>query len=379
MIIMTCKTTLNKPTNQSNEGVMTMTNKLTITYQTDKLNEGVMTMTQPTNHQTNEELGLKKELEAIRLVNQIDVDHFRLDALRNYAIEQVKADKEIPLEEATMQTLLIGDQKECVSDVFPLNMGGYGYYGMIHKIGKVEDKVAYRMIAVDLCEGYPIICLHEGLGKLFDYCEDHQGIFFVDHKQTSPATHLAKLVKEQDDLEYAAYGFYDFHHCPRLTQVKVNGDKISIKARRGDNHDPEEFEQAVMDMILLNKIKQDPQAGHFALIMEMIEDYGAEYLFDYYGIKPFCGCQVAEAIESFEDGSEEWHTFFKHALIDHLEAIENEWYDEEEIVDHAFYFSTYLRLEPITLFEVEKLAEALNLYLRWYFEIDLIIEDKKVA
>ena len=281
-----------------------MTNKLTITYQTDKMNEGVMTMTSKANHQASAPCALQKELNTIRLISKTNLDAFRFEALRNYAIKQVTADKDVSLDQAQMHLISIEGQKESISDVFSVEIGGYRYYGMIHKIGMVEDKIAYRMIAVDVIGGYPVICEHEGLGKLFDYCEDHQGVFFINPKETTPIDYVKKLVKQQDLLEYGAYGFYEFDQCPPLTQVIVNNFDVLINESEGDIFDKELFEQAIADMVLLKQIQENPHVDHFQQIMEMIEDYSAYSLCDYYGIKPFCGCKLAEAIESFEEGSE---------------------------------------------------------------------------
>ena len=354
-----------------------MTNKQA-SNQTTKTNEGVMTMTHQSNHPTHEELTFKKELETIQLINQIDVDDYQFKALRNYAIAQVEAKNTTSLEDATMNMVLIGEQEELVSDIFFIDLEGYGYHGMIHEIGKVNDKMGYRVMFVDSETSYPIICNHDGLGKLFDYCEDHQGIFFID-SYMDPIEHLVFLADLQEELNHQVYGYYDFDEYEPLSPVIVTETDVLIGKKRCAVDDHQAFEEAIADMIFLSKVKENPEVEHFGMIMDLIEIHEAEQIFDYYGINPFCGCQLAEIVESFEEKPEEWMVFAKHALMDHIEALENGWCDEDEIVDHAFYFSTYLRVEPITLEEVKKLAEALFTYLKWLYEVELKFETKKVA
>lgn len=342
------------------------------------MKEQLLNHLKPKTMKEEQGISLQKELNTLVLLSQFSLGEFDYEKIQDYVVQKIKAGDVVELENARF-TSEVGEQKEVgVSDVFEINLEGYWYHGVIQYIGECEEKHAYRLLVIQ--EGCrPIICNHKGLGKLFDYCEDYQAVFFVDCVETNPFKHLMALIEKAEALEELAYGYFDFDGPVELTRVEVEQNNVSVLSAPSEMlEDRSTFRQVVGDILYLDHIIERNFAEDFDEVMAMIDYYEADGLFDYEGIRPVCGCEVTEFIEQAEK-TDNPEFIYDMVFTDFYDVLLGGYLDEKNVVEHAFYFNTYLQLQPITTEEVKALAEALKTYLKWYYEVDVIRLEEKIA
>ena len=325
---------------------------------------------------------LAHQLNTLNLLSHINVEDYDYEKVGSYVIKKVEAGELVDLGDARF-TSEKGEQDDlAVTDVFRISLEGYYYYGVIQFIGCYGAIGGYRLLVFD--ENYqksrPIICEHKGLGKLFDYCEDYMGVFFVHPNEGTPVEHLMSLLEIAEELEDAAYGYFDFEDEVNHTKVVVGEDDVCIYSDSEPNEEEREaFEEVVADMIILDNIINNPKPEDFEVVMDLIDEYEAHEIYDYEGIKPICGCVVSKFAEMIEEEADDPAFAYDFAFSSFADDLENIDLFEDEVVEHLFYINTYLQVCFMTTEEVKTLAEAMKTYLKWYYEIELVQADKQVA
>ena len=321
---------------------------------------------------------MHRYLTTLNLLSHFDVKDFEFKKIKDYVLRKIKEDEIVDLEDARF-TSENGEQKDLrLTDVFEFCLDGYEYYGVIQSMGCYEEMSGYRLFVFD---GYsrPIICNHKGLGKLFDYCEDDMAIFFVHPNEATPVQHLMNLIELADELEDAAYGYFDFNEPLELTRAEVDGNNVKVYDPHGmDKDEQKTVEEVVVDLLILDRILRQPKPEDFHTISKLITQHDANEVFAYEGINPV-NCQWVSVLLKEIENLDHPKFAYKVVFEDLYNTLKYEDVKKEEVVDGMFYVNTHLQVCPMTTNEVKILAEALKIYLKWYYELEVIQVERKIV
>lgn len=270
-----------------------------------------------------------------------------------------------------------------LSEVFTFESEGLGHlYGFVQELGSVEIESRQgtkqcRIYQLYATNGETSICC---LGKcpgykgLFAQSREAGVLFTVISEEETALDRLQEILTDVELLEHHMYGHFDFGNESFQLKVVRKDDRISIQPFEEElEHSPEEIEGVLMVIaglqdLIFGEIEDGDEA--YQELEQIMEQMDLDFIFQYHGIQPICGCTMEEILQMVDRVSNDPEAIKAYLMEPLTNGEISTLSPVEDWVDHQYILTAKLQFEPLTLEHVKQLADSVVTFLTYFYKID---------
>lgn len=265
-----------------------------------------------------------------------------------------------------------------LSPVFQVDSAIFPFkYAFVEREYQIGNEVAVCALHTFDSDGEPCY-LEEFAGFIagFSLAFEERTLFFVKTEEQTIKERVIgclKMGKEWFQLGRANRprgAAWDYYVTQKGLELQVNQLKPSACDR-------EALEGAVLFVIDLNKIIEDPQPEDFYQVHQLIKDLGVEFLYPYYGMTPINQMefdQIQQALDQDLDPFSAAKQVVFEEFEEQQQIREEEGLGWDDCVPGQYSITTDLSIHPIQLNDVIALAECVQAFLKAFYGFEFEVQ-----